>query len=92
MKTAAEEDVCGALNMAAEKRVESQVHLSDVETEATTWNIADTDCMVSQLERDINHITSNQQMRFNKELSIRMIKFEAWWQAFGVQELWTTIQ
>jgi hypothetical protein len=50
MKTAAEEEVYGAVNMTADKREEFQVRLSDAETEATTWSIADTDRIVSQLE------------------------------------------
>jgi len=36
MKTAAKEEVYGAVNMTADKRVEFQVCLSDAETEATT--------------------------------------------------------
>jgi hypothetical protein len=92
MKTAAEEEVYGAVNMTADKREEFQVRLSDAETEATTWSIADTDRIVSQLEREIYGITSNEQMRFKKEFSIRLIEFEAWWQAIGVQELRKTIE
>jgi hypothetical protein len=30
-------------------------------------------------------------MRFKKEFSIRLIEFEAWWQAIGIQELRKTI-
>jgi len=37
-------------------------------------------------------ITLNDRMRLKKELSIRMIDFEAWWQAIGVQEFQTTIE
>jgi len=78
--------------MTADKRVEFQVHLSHAETEATTLSLADIDHNVSQLERGIYGITSNEQMRFKQELSIRLIKFEAWWQAIGVQELQKTIE
>jgi hypothetical protein len=46
--------------------VKLQVHLSDAETEATTREIANMDRIVSQLEREINGNTSNQQMQFNK--------------------------
>jgi len=92
MKTAAEEEVDAAVNMTTDKRVEFQVRLSDAKTEATTWSIADMDPIVSQLEREIYSITSNEQMRLKKELSICLIEFEAWWQGIGVQELWKTIE
>jgi hypothetical protein len=92
MKTVAEEEVYRAINMTADKREEFQVRLSDAETEATIWSIADTDRIVSQLEREIYGITLNKQMRFKKEFSIRLIEFEASWQAIGVQELRKTIE
>jgi len=78
--------------MTANRCVEFQVRLSDAETEATSWSIADTDHIVSQLEREIYGIISNEQMRFKKELSIRLIEFEAWRQAIGVQEVRKTIK
>jgi hypothetical protein len=53
MKTAAEEEVYGAVNMMANKCVESQVCLSNAETKATTRSMADMDRIVSQLEREI---------------------------------------
>jgi len=43
-------------------RVEFQVHLLDSETEATTWRIADTVHVVSQLQKYIYISTSNKQM------------------------------
>jgi len=92
MKTAAEEEVCGVANMTADKRAEFQVCLSDAETEATTSSIADTDRIANQLEREIYGVTSNDQMHFKKEFSIRLIEFEAWWQAIGIQELQKTIK
>jgi hypothetical protein len=92
MKTAAEEEAYGAVNMTADKRVQFQVCLSDAEIEATTWSIADADRVVNQLEREIYGITSKDQMRFTKEFSIRLVEFEAWWQAIGVQELRKTIE
>jgi hypothetical protein len=70
--------------MTADKRVEFQVSLFDAETEATNCSMADTDRIVSQLEREINCIQSNGQMRFKTESSIQLIEFEAWWQAIGV--------
>jgi hypothetical protein len=92
MNTAAKEDVYGAVNMTANNSVEFQVRQSDDETAATTCSIADTDRIVSHLEEKINVIPSNEQMRFNKELSIHLIKFEAWAQAIRVQKLWKTIE
>jgi len=92
MKTAAKEEVYGMANMTADKRVKFQVRLSDAETEATTWNLADIDRIVSQLDREIYVIKSNEQMRFKQELSIRLIEFEPWWRAIGVQELRKTIE
>jgi hypothetical protein len=64
MKTAAKQEVYGAVNMTADKREEFQVCLSDTETEATTWSITDTDRIVRQLEREMYGITSNEQIRF----------------------------
>ena len=87
LKTAAKEEVYEVANMTADEGVEFQVRLSDAESEATTSNIADTDCIVHIQEREIYMITSNGQMRFKMELSIRLIKFEACWKAIGIQEL-----
>jgi len=84
MKTAAEEEAYGAVNMTGDKSVQFQVYLSDAEIEATTWSSADTDRVVNQLEREIYVITSKDQMRFTKEFSICLVEFEAWWQAIGV--------
>jgi len=92
MKTAAEEEAYGAENMTADKHVQFQVCLSDAWIEATTWSIADTDCIVNQLEGEIYGITSKDQMRFTKEFSIRLFEFDAWWQVIGVQELRKTIE
>jgi hypothetical protein len=66
IKTAAEKEDNGVGNMTANKCVKLQVHLSDAETEATTRGIANIDRIVSQLEREYNGNTSNQQMQFNK--------------------------
>jgi len=92
MKTAAEEEAYGAVNMTTNKHVQFQVCLTNAEIEATTCCITNTDCIVNQLDREIYGITSKDQMRFTKEFSIRLVKFEAWWQAIGVQELRKTIK
>jgi hypothetical protein len=63
--------------MTTDKRVEFQVHLSDTETEATSWSIADMDCIENRLQREIYGITSNDQMHFQQQSSIGLIKFEA---------------
>jgi hypothetical protein len=78
--------------MTADKRVEFQVSLFNAETEATNCSMADTDHIVSQLEREINGIQLNEQMRFKTESSIHLIKFEAWWQAISVPERRKTIK
>jgi len=92
MKIAAEEEAYGAVNMTADKRVQFQVCLSDAGIEPTTWSIADMDCVVNPLESEIYGITSKDQMRFMKEFSIRLVEYEAWWQAISVQELRKTIE
>jgi hypothetical protein len=92
MKTSAAEEVYGAVNIAVNNHVEFQICLSDAETEATTWSIADTDHIVNKLEREIYNITSKDQLQFKKEFLIHLVEFEAWWQAIIIQELWKTIQ
>ena len=92
MTTAAEEAAYGAVNMTADKRVQFQVCLSDAGINATTCSIADLDCIVNQLEREICCITLKDQMLFTKEFSIRLVEFEAWWQALSVQQLQKTIE
>jgi len=77
MKTAAEAEEDGAVNMTANKRMQFQVCLSNAEIEGTTWNNADTDHVVDQLNRESYSITSKAQMRFTKEFSIRLVEFEA---------------
>ena len=92
MKTAGEEEAYGAVNMTADKRVHFQVYLSDAGIEATTRSIADMDRIVNQLQRQIDGITSKDQMQFTKEFSICFVGFEAWWQAICVQKLLKTIE
>jgi len=60
MKIAAEEEVYGVANMTSDKHVEFQIHLSDAETQATTWSITDMDHIVNQLEREIRGNTPNE--------------------------------
>jgi len=81
-----------ALNITVNKPMEFQLCLSDAETGATTCSNADKDHIVSQLEREFYSVTSNEQMWLEKEFSMRLIKFEAWWQAIGRQELQNTFQ
>jgi len=59
--------------MTADKRLHFLNSLSDDETKAMTWRLADLEHVSNQLERDICGITSNEQMRFKKEFSLRLI-------------------
>jgi hypothetical protein len=92
MKTAAEEEAYGAVNMTTDNLVQLLVCPSNAEIEAAAWSIADTDRIVNQLERVIDGNTSKDQMQFMKEFSIRLVEFERWRQASEVQELRKTIQ
>jgi len=92
IKTAAEDEIYGAANMTADKRLQFQIRLSNAETDATTWSLADTECVTTQLEREIDGITSNEQKQFKQEFSIPMIEFEAWWETIGIQALRKTIE
>jgi hypothetical protein len=92
MKTEAEDEIYGAANMTADKRLQFQIRLSDAETDATTWSLAGTERVTNQLEREIYSITSNEQNRFKKEFSIPMIEFEAWRETIGIQTLRKTIE
>jgi len=78
--------------MPADKRLQFQNCLSDAEIEATTWSLADMECVTIQLDREIYGITSNKQKQLKKEFSIRMIEFEAWWETIRIQALWKTIE
>jgi len=85
LKTAAEEELYAVANMTTNKHVEFQVHLSNAVTDAVSCCIADTDCVANHLEREICGIISNDQMWFKNQFSIRLIEFEAWWKAIGIQ-------
>ena len=86
-KGATEDEAYEASNITADKRQQFRIRLSDAETEATTWSLADTEHITNQLEREIYDITSNEQKRFKTEFSIRLIEFEAWWKTIGIQAL-----
>jgi hypothetical protein len=92
INTAMEEEIYGAANLTANKYVEFIVGLSDAKTEATSWSIADTDCIADQLKQEISGITSNEQSGCLRELSICLIEFEASWKAICIQELQKTIK
>jgi len=92
MQTPEEEEIYGVTNMTTIKRGEFHVRLSDDETEASTWSIADKDSIANPLEREIYGITSKEQIRCKKELSISLDEFVAWWKAIGVHELRQTIE
>jgi hypothetical protein len=89
---AAEDEVDGAANRTADKRLQFRIRLSDAETEATTWSLGDIECMTKQLERVIYGITTNEQMRFNKQFSLCLIECEAWWEIIRIQALRKTLE
>jgi hypothetical protein len=78
--------------MTANQRLQFQIRLSNAQTDATTWSLADTERVTFQLEREIYGITSNEQQRFKKEFSVRLIEFEAWWETIGIQALRKSIE
>ena len=88
---AAEDETYRAANMTTDKGVNVRIHVSNVETAATTWSLADTERITNQLEREIYCITSNQQKQFKKEFSIHWIEFQAWWEAISIQAVRNTI-
>jgi hypothetical protein len=47
MKTAAEDEVYGAANMTADKRLQFEICLSEAKTDATTWSLAHTECVTN---------------------------------------------
>ena len=87
VNSAAEAKAYWAANMTDDMPLQFQIRISDSEAEATTWSLADTECVTHQLESVIYGITSNEQKRFTKEFSIPLIKFEGWWEAIGIQAL-----
>ena len=78
MKTAAEEEAYGTVNITADMHIHFPVSLTDAQIEATTWSITDTDYIVNHVEREIHGITSKDQMQFTKQFSIRLFEFDAW--------------
>jgi hypothetical protein len=50
--------------MTAAKRLRFLICISDAESEAMTWSLADIECVTIQLEPEIHGITSNEQQRF----------------------------
>jgi len=92
MKTTAKDEAYGAASMTAYMRVQFQISLSNAETGATTWCLADTEYFTMQLERSIYSFTLNDQKRFEKELSICLIKFESGWETIGIQAVRKTFE
>jgi len=91
-KAAAKDEAYGVAHMTTNKPLQFLICLSDAEKEATTCGLAHTESFTNQLKREIYAITSNEQKRFKKECSIRLIEFEAWWETFGIQALWRIIE
>jgi len=92
MKTAAKDEAYGVANMTTDRQLQFLNHLSNTDTETTTWSLADTEHVTVQLEREMYGITSNEQKRFKKEFSIRLIEFEACWEIISIEALWKTIK
>jgi hypothetical protein len=78
--------------MTTVKRLQFQHQLCDAKTGATTWSLADTECVTNQLGREMYGITSNEQKRFKMEFSIRLIEFEARWETIDNQALRKNIE
>jgi len=92
MKPAAKDQAYGVGNLTADKRLQFQIHISDAETEATTWSLAHTDRVTNQQERESYDIASNEQKWFQTEFSILLIKFECWSETIGIQALLKSIE
>ena len=78
--------------MTTNKRPRFQIRLSDAQMEATTRSLADTERVTHQLESEMYGITSNEQKRFKKEFSVRLIQFESWRETIGIQALQIIIE
>jgi len=78
--------------MTTDKRLQFQIRLSNAQTEATAWSLADTEWVTIQLQKEIYGNTSNRQKRFKKECSTRLIEFESWFETIGIQALRNTIE
>jgi len=92
MTTATKEAAQGVATMTAYKRLQFQIRRSNAATEATSWSLADMERVTAQLEREIYGIILNEQKRFKKEFSIRLIEFEPWWASIGIQALRRAIE
>jgi hypothetical protein len=56
IKTSAEDEAYGVANVTPNKHVQPQISLYVVETEATTWSLADTERVTDQVQREIHGI------------------------------------
>jgi len=63
--------------MTMDKQLLFHICLSDAETEATTWSLADTLCIADQLEIEMSGITSNEQKWFKKKLHQQKMKWHS---------------
>jgi hypothetical protein len=77
MKTSAEEEGDRFKIVTTNMHGEFQVRLSNVDTEASTSSMADTDLVISQRVQVICGVTSTQQMQLENEFPIHLIEFEA---------------
>jgi hypothetical protein len=77
MMTPAEEEGDSFKIITTNMHGEFQVRLSNVDTEASTSPMADTDLVFSQWVRVICGVTSTQQMQLENEFPIHLMEFEA---------------
>jgi len=91
-KTLREDVTYGTAITTVNKQLQFLLHLSNGERAATTWSMANTERVTSQLERVMYGITSNEQKPFQAKFSICLIEFEAWWETIGIQALRKTIE
>lgn len=82
-------DANGQAQMTTDKWLKFQMSLSDVETEAMTWSIADTEYGTDQQESGMYEIYLNLQKCIRNTLFICIIKIDTWWETIGIGVLWT---
>jgi len=91
MKTAGKDEPYRRANMTGNTQLLFQIWLTDAETGATTWSLADKKRVTIQLECEIYCITLYEQKRLKKECSILLIELIAPWETFGILALQKTI-
>jgi len=91
MDSAIADEVYWMANMVPNKHVEYQIHLSNAETEATSWSITDMHYITEYLVRERSSITSNIPKQFKNEWSIFSIQIEASRKCIIIYMLWEAV-